>query len=284
MRLSTGLIIAVALSSQAVAQIPNAGFENWVTDPDSNRNPVGWETTNSFPVVNVEPIGPGAHGNFAMRVKTVSVGFPFPGVAMLLVGYPFNEPPTKFTATVRSTILPGDRAYLIVGLMKGDSIIAATGDCTFKIDSSYHQFTRLEFRLAIISSLVPDSLVIMVASGLGTGQVGTELIVDDLEFGVGSPTAVLEKATLPGSFALLQNHPNPFNPTTTITFELPHTAEVRLSVSDLLGREVSVLVNERRDAGVYDVPFDAGGLSSGVYLYRLQAGDLVRTRKLIVLR
>jgi len=85
-------------------------------------------------------------------------------------------------------------------------------------------------------------------------------------------------------FALDQNYPNPFNPTTTIKYGLPRSSMVRLSVHDLLGREVSVLVNERRDAGVYEVKFDASELASGVYLYRLQAGDFVRSRKLLVLR
>ena len=85
-------------------------------------------------------------------------------------------------------------------------------------------------------------------------------------------------------FSLGQNYPNPFNPSTSIKYELPKTSEVRLSVYDMLGREVSVLVNERRDAGVHDAKFDAAGLSSGVYFYRLQAGDFIQTRKLLLVR
>ena len=85
-------------------------------------------------------------------------------------------------------------------------------------------------------------------------------------------------------FFLHQNYPNPFNPSTTIKFELPKSSDVRLSVFDMLGREVSVLVNERRDAGVHEVKFDASGFSSGVYFYRLRAGDFVETRKLVLVR
>ncbi len=85
-------------------------------------------------------------------------------------------------------------------------------------------------------------------------------------------------------FQLEQNYPNPFNPSTTITFELPKTSQVTLTVYDILGREVSVLVNERKSAGVHDVKFDASGLSSGVYFYRLQAGDFTQTRKLCLIR
>jgi len=83
---------------------------------------------------------------------------------------------------------------------------------------------------------------------------------------------------------LYQNYPNPFNPSTTIKYELPKSSMVRLSVYDILGREVSVLVNERKSAGSYEVKFDAAGLSSGVYIYRLQAGDFVQAKKFVVLK
>jgi hypothetical protein len=89
---------------------------------------------------------------------------------------------------------------------------------------------------------------------------------------------------LPVTYSLSQNYPNPFNPSTTIKYELPHSAMVRLSVFDMLGREASVLVNERKDAGVYEVKFEAAGLSSGVYFYRLQAGDLVQSKKLVIVK
>jgi hypothetical protein len=85
-------------------------------------------------------------------------------------------------------------------------------------------------------------------------------------------------------FFLQQNYPNPFNPSTTIKFELPTSSVVRLSVYDVLGREVSVLVNERREAGFHEVKFDGSGLSSGVYFYRIQAGNFVETKKLVLLR
>jgi hypothetical protein len=89
---------------------------------------------------------------------------------------------------------------------------------------------------------------------------------------------------LPGQVVLKQNYPNPFNPSTNIRFELPKASHVNVAVFDILGREVSVLVNERRDAGVHEVKFDASGLSSGVYFYRLRAERFVQTRKLVLLR
>jgi hypothetical protein len=89
--------------------------------------------------------------------------------------------------------------------------------------------------------------------------------------------------TRSGSFCT-RTIPNPFNPSTTIKFELPKASMVRLTVYDMLGREGAVIVNERRDAGVHEVKFDGAGLSSGVYLYRLQAGEFVQTLKLVLLQ
>jgi hypothetical protein len=89
---------------------------------------------------------------------------------------------------------------------------------------------------------------------------------------------------IPTTARLYQNYPNPFNPSTTIKYELPKTSNVRLSVCDLLGREVTELLNERREAGAHEVKFDASALSSGMYFYRLQAGEFVQTRKLLLVR
>jgi hypothetical protein len=89
---------------------------------------------------------------------------------------------------------------------------------------------------------------------------------------------------LPAEYALHQNHPNPFNPSTTINYELPRSSDVRLTVYDVLGREVAVLVDERRETGVHAVTFDASALSSGVYVYRLEAGGAVLSKKLLLLK
>jgi hypothetical protein len=100
-----------------------------------------------------------------------------------------------------------------------------------------------------------------------------------------SLTAVKEFATdLPQTFGLDQNYPNPFNPTTIISFQVPVVSEVKLIVYDPLGREVAVLVNEHKGPGRYQVQFDASGLASGVYFYRLISASFVQARKMVVVR
>ena len=89
---------------------------------------------------------------------------------------------------------------------------------------------------------------------------------------------------LPSDFFLAQNYSNPFNPSTLIQFSIPHSQFTILTVYDVLGREVATLVNEVKQPGTYTVKWDASGNSSGMYFYRIQAGDFVATRKLMVLR
>ncbi len=90
--------------------------------------------------------------------------------------------------------------------------------------------------------------------------------------------------TLPVAFALNQNYPNPFNPTTTLSFDLPLAAHVELTVYDMLGREVARIVNEMLPAGTYVRTFDAGGLASGVYIYRLRAKAYSSARRMVLLK
>src|SRR5690606_33730869 len=90
--------------------------------------------------------------------------------------------------------------------------------------------------------------------------------------------------TIPKDFNLKQNYPNPFNPTTVISYQLPVSSVVSLKVFDLLGREVATLVDGRVSAGDHKVRFNASGLSSGMYIYRLSSGDFVESRKMTVIK
>jgi hypothetical protein len=98
-----------------------------------------------------------------------------------------------------------------------------------------------------------------------------------------------EQNLIPTEFKLEQNYPNPFNPSTKIKYSIPSVGtrlalSVQLKVFDVLGREVATLVNEEKPAGNYEVEFGAVHLPSGVYFYRLQSGDYVKTKKMIFLK
>ncbi len=93
-----------------------------------------------------------------------------------------------------------------------------------------------------------------------------------------------ESRVYPLTYKLAQNYPNPFNPATTIEFALPTSAFITLKVYNLLGEEVATLVAEKREAGIHRISWDARGLASGVYLYRVEAGEFIQTKKLILMR
>jgi hypothetical protein len=142
-----------------------------------------------------------------------------------------------------------------VGTWIGDGVL----DGTLHIDS---------FQLSYVDG----------AAGSGT------LWFDDLQLVQAFATDAEAEHELPDEFALGQNYPNPFNPTTTVEFTMPRSARARLVVYDLLGRTVAVLRDGVLPAGRHSATFDAGGLASGVYLYRLETADRVLSRTMLLLK
>ncbi len=93
-----------------------------------------------------------------------------------------------------------------------------------------------------------------------------------------------ENSVVPDKYVLSQNYPNPFNPTTSIKFSVPTNTLVKLTVFDVLGREISVLVNEVKSSGNYIVDFNASDFASGVYYYKLETKDFVEVKKMMLLK
>jgi hypothetical protein len=131
--------------------------------------------------------------------------------------------------------------------------------------------------------------IIIMIENYRTGKVWERFMRNaDVQRGLAAahflPTSGVREESRPTGFGLEQNYPNPFNPTTTITFRLATASDVRLTVFDILGREVETLVEGFRPAGEYRVPFNGNGLASGAYLYRLRAGAVTQTRTMILTR
>ncbi len=99
-------------------------------------------------------------------------------------------------------------------------------------------------------------------------------------------TAILSKnsAVVPSSYSLSQNYPNPFNPSTQIKFDVPVSGIVKISVYDIIGREVSILADEFKEAGSYELNFDASKLASGTYFYKIQAGTFTAIKKMVLIK
>lgn len=187
------------------------------------------------------------------------------------------------------TRMPGDTLWKTSDSFK---YLSARGDTTiFDRNLRWWEFTRIVFVGQTAGGdveLVVDSVGMVYYwesfDSYFQPWVLRGAIIDGKQFGTVSALEQSRSQEIPAECALMQNYPNPFNPSTTIKYELPRSAVVNLSVYDLLGRMVSVLVNERRDAGIHEVTFDGSGLASGVYFYRFSAGDFVQTRKLVLVK
>ena len=171
--------------------------------------------------------------------------------------------------------------YIFVGTLSNQNGVAcarlSTPDLYFTSDLGIHWesiYDGLPFTYPV--SFAMDSEFIYVGTG-GAGVWRRPLL---------EVIAAVEQISgiKPSQFLLQQNFPNPFNPSTTIQFSIPHESHVTLKIYNLLGQEVQTLVNDNRTAGTYEVQFDGSKLPSGVYYYRLSGGDYVATKSMLVIK
>ncbi|MBN1996112.1 T9SS type A sorting domain-containing protein [candidate division KSB1 bacterium] len=128
--------------------------------------------------------------------------------------------------------------------------------------------------------LLEDHKIKYVPENMRDGSIYNE----NPEMYIPPGNAVSQKPAVVKDFALLQNYPNPFNPSTTISYTLQKSSAVKISVYDLLGHEVAVLVNDKKPAGTHTVQFDGTNLSSGIYFYKLQSEGKVISRKMTLIQ
>lgn len=164
------------------------------------------------------------------------------------------------------------------GLVITGSLISSLSDSNKVYISNDYGSTWLDFnqptkRGIYITDIKQDPTNRLFFGTSGEGLYDIEII-----------TGVEEQSAQIILFNLSQNFPNPFNSNTVISYRLPVTSFATLIVYDMLGHEITTLVNEEKMPGLYEVEFDASGLASGVYLYRLKAGELIQTKKMILLK
>ena len=150
------------------------------------------------------------------------------------------------------------------------------------IAESFLLYLAVRFRSDRITQSLKDSIEAAIPNRIA--------YFDDQSFDmrpISSPvTGVDDPLTieLPNTFSLLQNYPNPFNPVTKIEYNITIGSEVSLIIYNLLGQEVTQLIGEKQQAGIHSITWDASNFASGIYFYRLQAGNFVQTRKMVLLR
>ena len=158
--------------------------------------------------------------------------------------------------------------------------------------SDYDNFLNIVFNHQYICDIVKDSIwfscdagmykrITSILSNCGNDKIEHNLFVNRIDIPEG---VEINKINSVKRFILSQNHPNPFNPTTKIKYQIPESGLVTLKIYDVLGDEISVLINEEKPVGNYEVEFDARRLPSGVYFYQLKAGNYVETKKMVLIK
>lgn len=181
-----------------------------------------------------------------------------PNLVNFLLGFQGD----KYAQMITSTRAPGQ--------FQDSSIVTAFNQAQ-QLNIRYIEFWHEEYQYNTIDTLLSD---------FNNWSDSVFTLYDSCS----NVTGIGEHSSLISDFYLRQNYPNPFNPSTLIDFVLPNYGEVKLTIIDLLGQEVAVLVNGKRSAGRHSVLFEAGNLPSGIYFYQLETSDFTETRKMLLLK
>lgn len=276
--------ILMFIPSFNFAQIPNGGFEEWTAG-----NPNNWLSANISAQLSPIPVTKTtlAHsGNYALRAdqKLQDVfGWATIWAGADAHGFPINKKYVQMTGYYKcSLVAPGDRFLVLCAITKGGFLGTNLGGGGLTISQSTDVYTKFSIPFTYVANEIPDWSQISFMIG-GTSTIGSYYVIDDLQFEE-TTNINFNQNELPKAFKVSQNYPNPFNPSTIIRYELPKTCFVKLSIYDLLGRELITLVNEEKEAGFHETKFDASNSSSGIYYYTLLTESFVESKKLMVLK
>ncbi|MCI0707586.1 MAG: T9SS type A sorting domain-containing protein [Ignavibacteriae bacterium] len=278
------LAVLVFGCSYCWAQIPNPGFEQW-----TSGEPDGWLTNNAQGVVVPFTQSSTANsGTSALRGEVLDfMGFTYP--IFILAGedgegFPVSERHANLTGYYQFSPDSGDQLLIGATMLQGGVLLGAG---YVEIQGLASSYTAFSFPIEYFGEGNPDTcyidITIIPAEGDTTIHVGSFMLIDDLAFsGITSVEQITQ--TVPEQFMLNQNYPNPFNPSTNFEFRIAESGMTTLKVFNMLGIEVATLLSQQLNAGTYRVPWNASGLPSGAYIYRLESGGLTQSKKLLLLK
>jgi len=220
------------------------------------------------------------------------------------------------TLNMDTTVVSGDGNFVLsagatleTAHVDGVSgVLQTTGTITLSQEANFNFYGAAT---QVTSILMPDTLNNLIINNLDTVVLSQETLINgvlrlmagvfdnSIPFTLGPTGEILyeggtllnpitsienQTASIPDKFALFQNYPNPFNPATTIRYHVPEQAQVTITVYDIMGREVAELVNNYHVAGAYAVTWNALNYASGIYYYRMSAGNFVSVQKLVLMK
>jgi len=295
-------------NAQAVSVVAPNGGESWQynavhnitwTSNNISNIKIEYRTGAAEPWQMIAPSVPASAGSYAWMIPNTPSAEALVRISDAMDELPGDVSNSVFSITaanISTQPLSLDFGAVRVGESKTDTIdITNNGTTTLVISSvttgtQYFVAGRTSFTIPASSS---DTLTVVFTPGAVQSYLDTLRINSNAPgsptlvplTGNGSPAvSVGQGEGIPTTFALRQNHPNPFNPSTRISYDLPEASYVSLKVYNTLGQEAAALVNGMQTAGSYSVDFSASALSSGVYFYRLSAGEFVSMKKMLLLK
>ncbi len=207
-------------------------------------------------------------------------------VSMMLVDSPDDGQAVpggtvRYYATVRNTG-QGTDFYTVSAVSEHGWLIKPMSDFAYALpgeDAIIYFDLRIPYAIYVDTD---ESVFFKVISGADTAVFVDDTVITHVMIPTSTPEE--DSRLLPGVFKLYQNYPNPFNPTTVIAFNLPGKASAELEIFDILGRTVNKVNLGGLEAGFHTIEYDAGGLASGVYLYRIRAGELSAVKKMLLMK
>lgn len=280
------IILLLPLFVFAQNPIQNAGFEDWTAEEPDN-----WVSNNIPGTVTVITQSATAHnGSYAVRGENGAFG---PGIwpASITAGtsgdiylpvtqnyaklsgyYQLNTSGTDFIG-VMASLLDATKQGIVASI--AESISDTTSEYTyFSFDFDYTggngenaAFLNLQFTM----------------SWGAANQIGSYFLLDDVE--ISSATDLEHRDNMiPAKFKLAQNHPNPFNPSTTIEYSIPKASEVEVNIYNMVGKKVKTLINKNHSPGNYQMRWDGSNQASGIYIYQIKADDYIHSKKMLLVK
>ncbi len=286
MKILFTLLILLLNFPGAFSQIINGGFENW-----NGTEPEGWKTSNSGSYTFVSQSNDSHSGSYSLSSTVINFfGINYGGFLMAGSdgkGFLISERYTNLNGYYK--FIPADTSdrvsitILIYHFSDSDTTGIGYGISSLGESQNFSEFNVDIFysNQSLAANLIKITISILNLTS-STGKLGTKYYLDDLQ--LTNAVGVKESFIKESSYNLHQNYPNPFNPATKIKYSIRHSTPVTLKVFDALGRELKTLVHKTQSPGEYTVDFNGSDLTSGIYFYRLIAGNYVQTKKMIMIK
>ena len=282
----TTLLVLLFAFSVIKSQVPNGGFENW-----TDGEPDFWTTNNADTLITITTSNSSHSGSSALKGECIPYFPPFlPVMGPIGIcdgdtddGFPIEFRYNSLKGFYKLNSQGGDQLFITLWVSV-DTQAIGVGSILLNNAASYTEFA---IPITYIDPATPNKCIIsfQIINPVGGINVtlGSEMYLDDLELSMDMVSDV-EAELQPFAFQLEQNYPNPFNPSTKISWQSAVSGHQTLKIYDVLGNEVATLIDEYRVAGNYEIDFDATGLSSGVYFYKLIIADYSSTKKMILMK